>query len=296
MDIKNELSRIADLVTKELNQSFPQPDADYAELREAEIYSLLAGGKRIRPFLTLKMCSLFGGREEDALPLALAIEMIHTYSLIHDDLPCMDNDEMRRGKPTCHKRYGEANALLAGDGLLTRAFLCVASAEHLSPELRIAAVKLLAAAAGDQGMLAGQVMDAYAEKAPISEETLLKLHSLKTGALIRAASLLGLVAAGILPDPKDPRVRAVECYSENIGIAFQVIDDILDKIGDPATLGKPIGSDVENGKTTFLSFLSIEDAERYAVELTDRAVTAIGDYDEEGILTALAYELCDRKY
>ena len=294
MDIKNELSRVSELIEAELKSCFKRTDSDFSVLHDAELYSLLAGGKRIRPFLVLRTCTLFGGTEQNALPLALALEMIHTYSLIHDDLPCMDNDTLRRGKPTCHVQFGEDYALLAGDALLTRAFETVAGAESLSATLRIDAIRTLSAAAGDFGMLAGQVMDSIGEKIPHSEDKLFKMHSLKTGALIKAACRLGMIAAGIPAD--DPRSRAAEIYAENIGLAFQVIDDVLDRTGDAASFGKPIGSDSKNGKTTFLSFLSVEDAERYAVELTDRAITAISDYDRDGSLTALAYYLCNRTY
>lgn len=295
MDISKELSRTAKQISDGLKSVFPGVDSDYAELLTAEIYSLLAGGKRIRPFLVLKTCSLFGGNEANALPLAYAIEMVHTYSLIHDDLPCMDNDILRRGQPTCHVKFSESTALLAGDGLLTRAFETIATADSLSAECRVAAVRVLSEAAGDSGMLAGQMMDIRAESERPTEEILLKLHLLKTGAMIRAACLLGVIAAEIIPSKDDPRVKAILAYSEAIGLAFQVIDDILDQTGDEALLGKPLGSDAAEGKTTFLSFMSVEDAERYAVELTDRAVTAISDYDHDGVLSALAYYLCDRK-
>lgn len=295
-NVKTALEESAALISKELLRAFPDADPDFSELQGAELYSLLAGGKRIRPFLVLETCKLFGGSEENALPLALAVEMVHTYSLIHDDLPSMDNDILRRGKPTCHVKYGEANALLAGDGLLTRAFLEIASAEHLTPECRVHAVRLLAEAAGDRGMLAGQVMDTRAETTTPSEDILLKTHHLKTGELIRVSCLLGALAAGVLPNESDPRIRAITSYSDSIGIAFQVIDDILDRTGNEISLGKPIGSDKENGKTTFLSFMSVEDAERYAVALTDSAVTAISDYDRDGLLTSLAYYLCDRTH
>lgn len=295
MDLQAELTRVSRVVEDALSAVFREIDPDYSELAEAESYSLLAGGKRIRPFLVLETCALLGGSEENALPLALAIEMVHTYSLIHDDLPSMDNDVLRRGKPTCHVKFGEDIALLAGDGLLTRAFLTVAASAHLSDKQRVNAVRLLAEAAGDDGMLAGQVMDARAERETPSINTLLKLHAHKTGALIRASCMLGAIAAGLDPDASDDRIRALETYSGSIGLAFQVVDDILDRTGDESTLGKPIGSDAENGKTTFLSFMTVGEAERYAVELTDRAVTAISDFDGSGILTALAYYLCNRR-
>ncbi len=295
MDIQTEISRIANLITDGLRSSFPQNDPDFSSLQDAELYSLLAGGKRIRPFLLLKACTILGGSEEDALPLALAMEMVHTYSLIHDDLPSMDNDDLRRGKPTCHKKYGESTALLAGDALLTRAFETVASAECLSAEKRVSAIQILASAAGDQGMLAGQIMDIRAEKVTPSEETLLKLHAHKTGTLIRGACMLGAVAAGVLPNSGDSRLKSLSLYADRIGLAFQVIDDILDRTGDEASLGKTVDSDRAQGKTTFLSFMSIENAERYAVILTEQAVEAISDLDD-GTLTALAYYLCNRKH
>lgn len=296
MDIQAELSQVSRIISDGLATLIGETDSDYAVLQEAERYSLLAGGKRVRPFLVFKVCEMFSGDLRNALPLAMAIEAVHTYSLIHDDLPCMDDDALRRGKPTCHIQFGEANALLAGDALLTRAFETVAAAEQISPSLRLEAIRILAEASGDRGMLAGQVMDARAEKEALSEESLLKLHSLKTGALIRAACRLGLVAAGIPVTETDPRVKAVDRYAEYIGLAFQVIDDILDRTGTVETLGKPIGSDAENGKTTFLSFMTVSEAELFAVELTDRAVTEISNYDSDGVLSELAYFLCNRNH
>lgn len=293
MCITDELKATTELVESALQTGFSLPDGDFTVLCEAERYSLMAGGKRIRPFLLLKTCELFHGDSAAAMPLALAVEMVHTYSLIHDDLPCMDNDDLRRGKPTCHKQYGEANALLAGDGLLTEAFRMIAGAEQLPCSLRTEAVLRLAEAAGDHGMLLGQVMDTYAETHAISYEQLLQLHRNKTGAMISVSAALGARAAGIAEN--DPRFRAILEYSENIGIAFQVIDDLLDVTGNEAELGKPIGSDKASGKTTFLSFMTVEEAERFAVELTENAIRAIEDYDDKGLFTALAYHLCNRR-
>ncbi len=296
MNIEAELSRVASRISDGLKNAFPPNDPDFSVLQDAELYSLLAGGKRIRPFLVLKSCSYFGGSEEDALPLAIAMEMVQTYSLIHDDLPSMDNDDLRRGKPTCHKKFGEATALLAGDALLTRAFETIARASSLSPEKRILAVEILASAAGDTGMLAGQVMDLLAEETAPSMETLIKLQNRKTGALIRASCLLGAVAAGIYPNENDPRLSSLLLYADRIGLAFQVIDDVLDKAGNETLLGKTVGSDEEQGKTTFLSFMDAAAAEQYAIELTQAAVDQISSYDTMGSLTALAYYLCNRKY
>ena len=293
MHITDELTKTAELVEAALQERLSSYGTDFTVLRDAERYSLMAGGKRIRPFLLLKTCELFRGDPLSAMPLALAVEMVHTYSLIHDDLPCMDNDDLRRGKPTCHKQYGEANALLAGDGLLTEAFFTIAAAEQLPSSLRTEAVLRLAEAAGDRGMLLGQVMDTYAEAHAISYEQLLDLHRHKTGAMISVSAALGARAAGV--DVDDPRFRAILDYSENIGIAFQVIDDLLDVTGNEAELGKPIGSDRESGKTTFLSFMTVKEAEQFAVELTENAVRAIEDYDRDGLLTSLAYHLCNRR-
>ena len=296
MDIQAELSRVATLIAEGLIRAFPENDPDFSELQDAELYSLLAGGKRVRPFLVLKSCTLLGGSEQDALPLALAMEMVQTYSLIHDDLPSMDNDDLRRGKLTCHKKFGEATALLAGDALLTRAFELIASSESLSAEMRVSAIRILASAAGDRGMLAGQIMDIRAEKESPREETLIKLHAHKTGALIGGSCILGAIAAGVLPNSGDPRLKALSAYADRIGLAFQVVDDILDRTGDEMTLGKTVGSDSVQGKTTFLSFMSIEEAERNTVELTAQAVDAISELDRDGTLTSLAYYLCNRKH
>ena len=296
MNIETELSRVANLINDGLKEAFPPNDPDFSELQNAELYSLLAGGKRIRSFLILKSCSFFGGTEEAALPLAIAIEMIQTYSLIHDDLPSMDNDDLRRGKPTCHKKFGEGTALLAGDALLTRAFETIASASSLSFKARVYATQILARAAGDTGMLAGQMMDLSAEHTPTSIEKLIKLQEHKTGALIRAACLLGAVAADLLPSEADPRLKALLVYADRIGLAFQVIDDILDRMGEESLLGKKIGSDAEQGKTTFLSFMCVEEAEHFATQLTEQAINKISEFDTAGDLTALAYYLLDRKH
>lgn len=296
MNIEAELSRTANLINDGLKSAFPPNDPDFSDLQNAELYSLLAGGKRVRPFLVLKSCSYFGGTEEAALPFAVAIEMIQTYSLIHDDLPCMDNDDLRRGKPTCHKKFGEGTALLAGDALLTRAFETIASAASLSFQARVYATRILAGAAGDTGMLAGQTMDLSAEHKTLSVETLIKLQAHKTGALIRAACLLGAVAAGLTPDENDPRLKALLIYADRIGLAFQVIDDILDRTGEESILGKSVGSDAEQGKTTFLSFMDVKEAEQFAAQLTVQAVDEITEFDTSGFLTALAYYLLNRKH
>ena len=286
------LEKNSELVECALEKFCSDTDDDFGIVMDAERYSLLGGGKRIRPFLVNEFCRALGGDIEASMPLACALEMIHTYSLIHDDLPCMDDDDMRRGKPSNHKKFGYANALLAGDALLTRAFETVASAESLSPMAKAEAVRLLARAAGDRGMIGGQVIDLDSENKSISFEKLLKLHSLKTGALISAACVLGALAAGVRLS--DPQMERVVTYAENIGLAFQIVDDILDCTGDAATLGKNVGMDAERQKNTFTSFFTVEEAQFYADRLTTEAVTAIRKYPNSEALCAIAEWLSKR--
>ena len=280
-------------LTETALKEYYQEDADLAPLLDAERYSLFAGGKRIRPLLTLEFCKLFGGEEEAALPFACAVEMIHTYSLIHDDLPCMDNDDLRRGKPTNHKVFGESTALLAGDALLTGAFEAAASNPHVAPETALNAVRFLSNSAGRYGLVGGQMMDLEGEKKKLTLDQLLKLHSLKTGALISAAAVMGALAAGC--EFSDACMEDVITYAENIGLAFQIVDDILDQTGDAAELGKNVGVDAEREKNTFLSFYSLEEAQFYADRLTDEAIRAIRKYPDSDTLCSLAEWLAKRK-
>ena len=263
-------------------------------LPEAQRYSLLAGGKRIRPVLTLAFCELFGGVAESALPYACALEMIHTYSLIHDDLPCMDDDDLRRGRPTNHKVYGEAVALQAGDALLTDAFVLAAENPHLSPATNARAVAMLARAAGSHGMVGGQVLDLMGECAQNRPDlaTLTLMHRLKTGALIRVAATLGALAAGVCEE--DARMVDAIAYAEGIGEVFQIVDDILDVTGDAASLGKTPGSDVAQGKTTTLSYMTIEQALAHATVCNARACEAVAKYENNGFLINLASYLLNR--
>ncbi len=269
------------------------PDEDIKTLLDAEQYSLFAGGKRIRPALTLEFCRMFGGTDAAALPFACAVEMIHTYSLIHDDLPCMDNDELRRGKPTNHKVFGESTALLAGDSLLTGAFEVAASNAEVGAETAAKAVAYLASCAGRYGMIGGQVMDLAGEAREMTLDELLKLHSLKTGALISAAAVLGALAAGVALT--DPRMEDVVTYAENIGLAFQIVDDVLDQTGDAATLGKNVGVDAKRQKNTFLSFFSVDEAQFYADKLTREAVAALRKYEDHETLCSIAEWLATRQ-
>ncbi len=281
------------VMTEDALQKYYTEDGDLKPLLDSERYSLFAGGKRIRPLLTLEFCRMFGGEDAAALPFACAVEMIHTYSLIHDDLPCMDNDDMRRGKPTNHKVFGESTALLAGDSLLTGAFEAAATNRAVDPETALKAVAYLAGCAGRYGMVGGQIMDLEGEHKKLTLDELLKLHSLKTGALISAASVLGALAAGV--SLTDACMADVVTYAENIGLAFQIVDDILDATGDSVALGKNVGVDAERNKNTFLSFYTVEEAQFYADRLTKEAIEAIGHYPDSEILIAVAEWLSTRK-
>ena len=294
-DTEKALKSCAETVEREILQYFSGRDIDLEPIFDAQVYSLLGGGKRIRPYLTMAVCRMMGGEERVALPLACALEMVHTYSLIHDDLPCMDNDDYRRGRLTNHKVYGEATAVLAGDALLTGAFGVIANMSDLDGNTKVAAISVLSEAAGDRGMIGGQMLDMRGETQAISSVAQLeKMHSLKTGALIRAAAKLGCLAAGRNLDSAE--MLAVERYAAKIGLAFQVIDDILDVVGNASLLGKNVGSDRESGKTTFMSFYSVEDARAYAANLTEEAIRAVAEYDRHGELSALASFLLARQY
>lgn len=290
MNIKDYLTEKAALVERDLESAFACADADIASLFDAMAYSTLGGGKRIRAFLVLEFSRLFGGNESAALRFASALEMVHAFSLIHDDLPCMDDDDMRRGKPSCHIKYGEAHALIAGDALIMHAFSWAADAQ-VSADVSLEAVRVLAEKAGARGMCGGQAMDMYAESARVSYDYLKKLQSLKTGALIEAAARLGCISASVTDDRLLDALRYAAC----IGRAFQIIDDILDVEGDEAVLGKRIGSDAESDKTTFVTELGLEGARAEAERLTKEAVHAVEKYEGAHNLVALANWLYERK-
>ena len=256
-------------------------------LFEAMDYSLLAGGKRLRPFLVYEFCRACGGREEDADPAALAIEMVHTYSLIHDDLPAMDNDDYRRGRLTNHKVYGEAMAILAGDGLLTDAFR-VLSASGLPEDRAAVCVRILAENAGPWGMVGGQVLDMLSEERELTEEEVLAIQSRKTGCLIRAACQLGVVCGG----GTDAQLQAAGRYADGVGLAFQIRDDVLDVTGDAAKLGKAVGMDAD--KNTFVRLYGLSRCEELIHSYTESAVEALSEFPEPETLAALAGFLADR--
>ena len=264
-------------------------DRPYGQLQEAMRYSLLSGGKRVRPVLTCAFADLFGGEWKRAVPLGCALELIHTYSLIHDDLPCMDDDDLRRGKPTCHKVYGETLAVLAGDALQPEAFALLAGAEGLSAQQRIDAVAVLSRAAGADGMVAGQVLDL--DGVCRNREQVELLHSLKTGAMIAAAAELGCVAA----DASAGQRSAAREYALALGLAFQIRDDMLDVIADQGEFGKPIGSDREEGKTTFVDLIGLEGCQREVAACTQRAKAALADFPGNEFLLELADRLAERR-
>ncbi len=283
-------------VNDALPDFLPSGEAEQKTVYEAMAYSLMAGGKRIRAIMTLAFCQLCGGSPADAVPFAAAIEMVHAYSLIHDDLPCMDDDDMRRGKPSCHIAFGEANALLAGDGLLTLAFETILDSKNtgsLPPKRVLEASSVLAHAAGANGMVGGQVIDLENEGKQMPFELLQTLDRLKTGALIRAAAVMGCVVAGA----DEELIRRAERYAAAVGLAFQIVDDILDVTADQAALGKPIGSDAENEKTTYITLFGIERSRQIVKELVEEAYDAIrGTKLDDSFLYDLAEMLAVREY
>ncbi len=291
-DLKIRINEDAALMERTLEKYFSVNDDKYPVLFDAMRYGILDGGKRVRPFLALEFCRLWGGEDEAVLPFAVAIECIHSYSLVHDDLPCMDNDTLRRGKPTNHVKFGEANALLCGDALLTYAFEVASSNTLVSCENTVKAIHLLANMAGPMGMVGGQQIDLLSEGKSIDMDTLKYLHARKTGCLIRCAALLGCLAAGDKCDAV--KYEAADKYASCIGLAFQIIDDILDKIGDEEIFGKPIGSDEEQNKTTFMTFMSVEQAFEEARKLTEEAKTVIRGFENSDILCDFADYLLKR--
>ena len=291
-ELNNRITEDAALMERTLETYLSMTDDKYPVLFDAMRYGVLDGGKRVRPFLALEFCHLAGGSDEAVLPFAVAIECIHSYSLVHDDLPCMDNDTLRRGKPTNHVKFGEANALLCGDALLTYAFEAAASNDKIKPEYVVKAIKLLAAMSGPMGMVGGQQIDLLSEGGSIDFDTLKYLHARKTGCLIRCAALLGCIAAG--DKCTEEMYEAAEKYSSAIGLCFQIIDDILDKTGDEAVFGKPIGSDEEQNKTTFLTFMSVDEAFAQAKKLTEEAKEAISSFNNSKVLCDFADYLLNR--
>ena len=282
------MQKYIDLAECALQKYMQVEENPQKKIYEAEEYSLMAGGKRLRPVIMMMTAKMCGIEPEKVLPFAAAIEMIHTYSLIHDDLPAMDNDDLRRGKPTNHKVFGEAMAILAGDALLTKAFETVASCEDIDSKLVIRAISVLSVSAGDNGMIGGQVVDI--ESRNEDEELLKYLHSLKTGALIKASGVIGAILAGATGE----EIAAVESFCGNLGLAFQIQDDILDVVGTEAELGKPIGSDAENEKSTYVTLFGVEKAEKMAEEYTNKAIESLSIFEDSSELCDLAKKLMGR--
>ncbi len=288
-----------EIVDAHLMDFIPNIDNKSLSLYESMKYSLLAGGKRLRPVLLLASCEFAGGNIKEAIPYACAIEYIHTYSLIHDDLPAMDNDDLRRGIPTNHKVYGDAIAILAGDGLLTTAFEVISKDMMLyfdSPEKitkRVNAAYQIASGAGCRGMVAGQVSDIEAENAIASNEMLEYIHLNKTAALFKAAIKAGLY----LGNYDDKMITDMSKYADNLGLAYQIADDILDVIGNAEELGKKTGSDEKKHKNTYTSLSGLDNAKKRLKELTDSAVEAIADYyDNAEFFRELVLRLAERKH
>lgn len=284
--LKNDIK----MVEKAVIDFLPVCEYGQDEVVEAMKYSLSNGGKRLRPVFCMEFANCLGLQKEKALPFACAIEYIHTYSLIHDDLPCMDDDDYRRGKPSCHKKFGETTALLAGDALLTHAFK-IATDSELSSEKIVKAVNLLSKLSGVEGMIGGQVLDLKYEKDNPNLRQLLSVHKLKTSALIELSCLLGCVAAGA----NEEQMKAASKFANDLGVAFQIKDDILDVIGDAEKLGKPIGSDASNDKTTYVSLVGLDKAQEDVEELTKSAISMLSNFENIDFLKTLSNKLVYRE-
>ena len=283
------------LINDKLGKYLPGKDILKKSVIDAMEYSLAAGGKRVRPILTLAFCEACGGYVENALPFACAVEMVHTYSLIHDDLPCMDNDFLRRGRPANHIANGEAMALLAGDALLTRAFevmLCDETIKLVGAEAAAMAAGCLARSIGVLGMIGGQVIDLESEGKNLTQVALDKMHSLKTGALITAAAKIGCIAA----QANKNEILAAQSYANSIGLAFQIMDDILDVTSTSDELGKNVGSDLAAQKSTYVSCMGIEKSKRTVLQLTENAIKSLKVFgDKKEFLQIFAQDLSKRK-
>ena len=292
-NINVQAKKVDDRLNELLSRKGPFGVGD-SIVSDAMRYSILNGGKRIRPFLCLEFAKACGGNEDVALDFACAVEMIHTYSLIHDDLPCMDNDDMRRGKPSCHKIFGESNALLAGDSLLTRAFYVISSID-CNPRNRVSAINFLSEYSGIKGMIGGQVLDLKFENSQPTVDEVLTMYKLKTSYLLIAACQLGCLSCEQAPSVY--LQEGASNYAINLGLAFQIQDDILDIISDEATLGKPVGSDEKNDKSTIVKFFGLEKAKKMVNEYTQKAIDALDDIDgDTSTLKEFALYMANRAY
>ncbi len=295
MEFKAVLKEKASYIEKLLNEYMPKEEGYQKTIMEAMNYSLSAGGKRLRPILTLEACKSVGGDYKDAIPFAMAIEMIHTYSLIHDDLPALDNDDLRRGRKTNHIVFGEDMAILAGDALLNYAFevMLLGSMNKENPNKYLNAMYEIASAAGINGMIGGQVVDVQSENKKISKEKLDYIHNNKT-----AAIMIGCMRAGaIIGNANDNELENITKYSKNIGLAFQIVDDILDIVGDESKLGKKVGSDIDNNKSTYPSLIGLEESKEEANRLIKEAKEALTQISNDTeFLSSLADYIVDREY
>ena len=289
-DLPAYLARNNERIHRALNRLLPPHEPD-GRLLAAMRYSLMAGGKRLRPNLCLAAAEAVGDAAEDALTAACALEMIHTYSLIHDDLPAMDDDELRRGKPTCHIAFDEATAILAGDALLTMAFEILASLPGCRPERCVEVTRIVAVAAGGCGMVQGQMLDMLSQGAALSLEQLEHLQSLKTGALIEASLAVGALLAGGSP----AQIEAVRAFGRGVGLAFQVVDDILNIEGDPSIMGKAVGTDQLRRKNSYPGLLGLAKSKEFAQNLVHQAIEAIAEFDAKAdALRAIAGYVLER--
>jgi len=293
LNFEENIKRIGFIVEEALEHYLPPANAYPPLIHQAMRYSVVGGGKRLRPILVIAVAEAVGGKAEDVLPAACALEMIHAYSLIHDDLPAMDNDDYRRGKPANHKVYGDAVAILAGDALLTLAFSILADIRNTSPDNALKIIREIAYAAGTFGMIGGQVVDTFSAGEDINEDTLEYIHRHKTGALYRVAVRAGAILAGAEEAELDNLTR----YAENLGLAFQIVDDILDIEGDAAKIGKPVGSDIKNKKVTYPSLFGIEETKAKARQAADDALSALECFGKEAdFLRTLVRYIIDRDY
>jgi len=275
---KGRLLDDAEFVTRALDTLLPQGDGPEQRLMEAVRYAALSGGKRVRPYLTLHTAALFGVDPKCALRVAATIEMVHCYSLVHDDLPAMDDDDLRRGQPTCHIKFDEATAILAGDALLTRAFEVVAEeGTHQSLAVRLELVQALARASGPLGMVGGQMLDLVAHEYDLDMNEIARLQRLKTGGLIDFAVMSG----AILGQAKDEERQRLHGYAHDLGLAFQIVDDLLDVVGDEHQVGKHVGKDEAQGKATFVSMMGIDGARDQARSLGDQAIQHLDIFTEK---------------
>lgn len=290
-DFKTAYEQDKAFIDQALASCFTDRTAPYHRLLESMHYSLTAGGKRLRPVLVLAFCRACGGDAGKALPVACALEMVHTYSLIHDDLPCMDNDDLRRGKPTNHVIYGECTATLAGDALQAQAFRTILESD-LPVEARAECARLLAEAAGIDGICGGQQLDMEGDGKTLTREELIEIHTRKTAAMFRAACRMGIVCG----NGSAAQIRAAETYAQALGLAFQIRDDILDVISTVEELGKPVGSDAQEQKTTFMSLYGPELCQQEIHALTEQAAEAVRDaFPNAEFLQALARSLEARR-